>query len=140
MGRVSDINSSWLFGFLVSSAVCASASGFGAVQGPAQVPNTVNGTAAAQSSTTPAAQFGGPYGGAAGKRDGTLRLIPRPSRSPLYSNQRQYRPAYGSRADFAQQYRSAFEKAYRLAYETALSNHKPPAETPQKSGRTAGSN
>jgi hypothetical protein len=143
MDRLSNATSSWLFGFLVAIAVCACVigfAGFGAELGFGQASSTSNSTAAANSNTTPAAQFGALYGASAGNRDGTLRLSPRPGRSQLYGNQREYKSAYGSLADYAQQYRSAFEKAYRLSYEKALNNHDRQTKHPQTSASTTGSN
>jgi hypothetical protein len=111
----------------------------GGTTGTPAAPSTANGTAA-NSTDTPAAQFGAFYGGAAGNHDGTLRLIPRPSRSPLYSGQLQYRPANSSLAGYQQQYRSAFESAYRLAYIAALNHQQPQAVPIQTVGKTTASN
>jgi hypothetical protein len=142
MSRLSGVTSSR---FLIAAALFALftfANGpacFCAMQGFAQEPTSANGSAVDSSQTTPAATFGALYGAAVGKRDGTMRLVPRPNRSLLYSNTREYRPSYGLRADYEQQYRSAFEKAYRLAYRAALNNAKRRAEQAQTPSGATGS-
>jgi hypothetical protein len=143
MGKLSSRTSSWLVGFFVSIAACTNASGFAgfaSAQEAGQTPATTNGTTAANTNSTPAARFGALYGGAAGDHDGTLRLPPRPSRSPLFNGQFRYKPVDGSRAEYTQQYRSAFEKAYLSAYGAALKSEKRPTRPPQTSPKTTSPN
>lgn len=113
MRKVASTTSLWLFGLVVSSAIYISAF--------AQVPSTANSMAENSSSpTSSAAKMGTAYGASAGEVDAELRLMPRPKKSSLYYIQHKSAPD-----GYEQQYREAFEKAYRLSYESALNSHKP---------------
>lgn len=114
--------SPWVFESLALVAVFASVVGlsrFGTAQASAQSPSQASTAAASPTGTSEATKLGAVYGAAAGNLDGTLRFGPRPSAGMFYSSR--VRPA--SDAD-RQQYRAAFEQAYRLSYEAALKAHK----------------
>jgi hypothetical protein len=138
MSKLASITLHWLFGSSTSFILLVFAlgvAGFCTLRGAAQEPGLAN-SSAANSTATPGAQFGAIYGTAAGQRDGTLKLAPRPNRSLSYVRPRDYRPAYGLRLNYEQQYRSAFKKAYLLAYNKALITPRRRTEQP---GATAGS-
>lgn len=123
MGKLSSTTSSWPFIFLVSLAVCTGANGFAsfsAAEVLGQASCTATGAATANTNPSQASALGALYGEMVGNRDGTLRLAPNPRRDFFYRDLSKYKPAYGTLADYKQEYRSAFVKAYHLSYEKAL--------------------
>jgi hypothetical protein len=120
--------SSWLFCFIVPFAGAVGFMIFSPVQVVAQTTNSTNSTVSADASTTSTAtRLGTIYGAAAGDSDGTLKLAPRPDRSAFYSMQ------YKSTANFEQEYREAYEKAYLSSYEAALKTRKTLTKSTQAS-------
>jgi hypothetical protein len=123
MIRFSSTTPSRLFGLFVSLTAFAGAVGC-MVFSPTQVlAQTTNGAAATDPNSTPAAKLGALYGASAGDLDATLRRRPLPAASLFYN--RPHKPAAdATTTNDDQQYRDAFEKAYRLAFTAALRAHR----------------
>lgn len=92
---------------------------FGTAQAPAQATNVATTAAPNPGAPSEAARLGAIYGAAAGDLDGTLRFGPRPS-AGMFPGSRLRLLGAGAK----EQYRAAFEQAYRLSYGAALKAHK----------------